>query len=122
MDLENKKLAFTTNAQVYIKNIASWGMFLAVMGFIAVTFSVIGSFGNFKLSVIYGVFSLAIAVVQGLAAVGLFSYSSKVKNALDSRDSALIDTAFKGLLNYFLYTIIAMGLGFISVFVLKTIM
>ncbi|MCC9041714.1 hypothetical protein LNQ81_03235 [Myroides sp. M-43] len=121
MEFENKKLAFTVNAQNYIKSISSWGMFLAVLGFIGAAFSIINVFSGFKLSVIYGLFNLIVLAVQVLAAVGLFTFSSKAKNALESRDNGLIDTAFKGMMSYFLYTIISMILSFCMPLVMMTI-
>ncbi|MDM1353810.1 hypothetical protein HX052_07565 [Myroides marinus] len=116
MSTENKKLAFTANAQGYIKTISSWGLFLAVLGFIGALFSLFSVFMSFKIGVVSGVLSLAVLVIQFISVLGLFSFSSKVKHALEGRDNASIDVAFKGMMTYFLFMLISFCVSFVSAF------
>lgn len=116
MDLENKKLGFTTTAQGYLKSMAGWGMFLAIVGFISAAFSIINLFGAFRINALMGVMSLGVLVLELIAAIGLFGFASKVKNALDSRDGVVLDTAFKGLATYFMFMLIALVVRLLMVF------
>jgi hypothetical protein len=116
MSTENKKLAFTANAQGYIKTISSWGLFLAVLGFIGALFSLFSVFVSFKMGIIKGVLSIVLLGIQFMSALGLFTFSSKVKHALDGRDNANIDVAFKGMMTYFLFVLISMCVSVLSSF------
>lgn len=116
MEFENKKLAFSTNAQTYLKSIAGWGMFIALLGFISAAFSLIGLFVSFKVSVLTGIVSLASLVVQILATIGLFTFASKVKKGIENRDTQVIDAAFKGMVTYFLFTLVSFAVSFLSIF------
>lgn len=119
MDLENKKLAFTTNAQGYLNTIASWGMFIAVLGLIGGFMSMGSMVSAFTLSVLLGIFSLGNLVVQVLSAVGLFLFSVKIKSALGGGDTAGINEAFKGLMRYFLFALVSILVSFSMLFVVR---
>lgn len=114
MEFENKKLAFTENAQGYLRTMAGWGLFLAVLSIIGALGSVLNIFTGFRISVLYGLFNIASVVIQLLAAIGLLTYASKVKNGLDGRDTMLIDGAFKGLMTFFLFSLISILLALTS--------
>ncbi|WP_121964129.1 hypothetical protein [Myroides sp. N17-2] len=119
MDLENKKLAFTVNAQRYLNTMAGWGMFISVLGLIGGFMSMGSIVSAFTLSIVFGIFSLGNLFVQVLSAVGLFLFSLKIKSALGGDDAVGINEAFKGLMRYFLFASISILVSFSMLFVVR---
>ncbi|MFD0700194.1 hypothetical protein [Myroides pelagicus] len=116
-NIENKQskgLVFTETAQDHIAKMGGWAMFMAILGFLGVAFSVIGAIGTIIIDPLSGVLNIGIAVINALASLGLYNYASKCKAFTENRsDTKAVIDAFSGLKRYFLFTLIATVASFI---------
>lgn len=93
---------------IILKSTSCRGMFLAILGFIGCAFSLMNVFSGFNIGVGYGVVTLFVLVIQVICALGLYTFSSKVKYGLENRDVITVNSAFKGIMIYFLCMLISM--------------
>lgn len=113
--IENNDLGLTTGAKVFLKESAGWTKFISIVGFVFLAIIVIialfaGSImgaameasgmammGGAFITVIY----LAIAVLYFFPIYYLFQFSSKLKAALQSQSSELLEQAFSNLKSHY---------------------
>ena len=98
-------LSISTVAASYMKQTAAWGKFLGILGFVftglMVVFGIVmaGMMQSLRqdnpvgpyLSVIY----LALGVLYFFPSLYLFKYSTKMKNALETKNSEVLTQAFE---------------------------
>ena len=131
-DLLKNDLQVTSTTETYLTDIARWGKFLAIMGFI---FSALIAFFSFFMSsyvnngyssvytvgqktgiiVVY----LIVALIMFFPSLFLFRFSVKMQQALKGSSQELLENAFKDLKSMFTFqgivAIIVLGLWIISI-------
>ena len=116
---ENERLYLSQEAQEFLKETAKWGYFLSILGFIGIGFMVVlalfigtifsalnGLNGNMNpmmgigTGFISGMY-LVIALLYFFPVYYLFKFSSKMKMAIRSNDTNLINSSFEFLKSHY---------------------
>ncbi len=124
----------TNRAKNFLATAASWGKFLAIMGFIGTGIMVIAAFGLMLMGstipslasnpafgglggIGVGLLYLVLAVVYVFPSLFLFKFSSKIKSSIRNSDSLEMEDGFKNLKSLFMFmgimTIIIMVIYFL---------
>lgn len=126
--IENNDLSLTTGAKMFLKESAGWTKFISIVGFVflgllvifalfagsilgaAMEASGMAMMGGAFLTVLY----LAMAVLYFFPIYYLFQFSSKMKAALQTQSSELLEQAFSNLKSHYKFMgillIIVLGL------------
>ncbi|MFN8334794.1 MAG: DUF5362 family protein [Cyclobacteriaceae bacterium] len=126
--IENNDLSLTTGAKMFLKESAGWTKFISIVGFVFIGFLIIialfaGTFlgammeasgMNMMGGAFITVFYLVIAVINFFPIYYLFQFSSKMKAALQTQSSELLEQAFSNLKSHYKFMgillIIVLGL------------
>ncbi|TRZ43769.1 DUF5362 family protein [Robertkochia solimangrovi] len=119
----NEGLALTHKSIDFLKEVAKWGKFLAIVGFIGIGLMVILAFfygaifafmpnyddammaaGGSVFTIVY----LVLAVIYFFPVYYLFKFSEKLKGALNGNDSMMLQDGFEFLKKQFKYVGILM--------------
>jgi len=130
------ELQFTQQAQDYVKEIAKWATFLAIVGFIFIGFLVLGALGMFAMGATMsslgnggamgsmgamgmlggaamGVMFLLMAVFYFFPVLYLYKFASNAKDAINSNNTERLTVAFQNLKSHYKFvgilTIIGMS-------------
>lgn len=112
---ELEELKLTNDAKRFLSETASWGKFIAILGFIGIGAMVLfavfaGSIFNslpqaqtmpFDFGYVMSGIYLVIAVLYVFPVLYLFQFSTKMKKALQSKDDAILATAFEKLKSHY---------------------
>lgn len=125
-ELENRsELVLDMQAEVFLRETRKWAKFLAIMGFIAMGFMLIGSVVMFVISGsmgssmpfpmwIIGFIYLVLAGVYFFPIYYLFEFSNKAKEALDLRNTQTLTESMKCLKSHYkflgIFTIVMLAL------------
>jgi hypothetical protein len=127
-----KKLELNEDALNELTQIRKWTMFFSVLGFIFIALIVfaglimaamsssLASAGLGKVPmVLLGVIYLALGVIYILPVIYLYKFSVDAKNAIESKDSALIALALKSLKKHYrfigVFTIVIFGIYILAI-------
>jgi hypothetical protein len=108
------ELVITPEIRSYLKETASWGKFLAIMGYIGMALMVIGGLavmagfsfhpnfpaGGFPM-IILGIVYILVAVLYFFPVTYLFRFSDKIKAAVTNSDMIALDAGFLNLKSLF---------------------
>ena len=106
---ESEGIVINSNGKASLIEAAKWGNFLAIVGFVAIGFMVIGSllvivagssFGGGQ-AVLLGIIYLAVSALYFFPALYLFNFSKKIKAGLNSSVQAEVDGALLNLKSMF---------------------
>lgn len=129
--IENNDLGLTTAAKAFLKESAGWTKFISIVGFVGIGILVLfalfagtllGGFMeasgmSFGGGAIFTVYCLVIAVLYFFPIYYLFQFSSKMKAALQTQSSELLEQAFSNLKSHYKF----MGILLIIFLALYTI-
>ncbi|WP_291725563.1 DUF5362 family protein [Bernardetia sp.] len=130
----------TNAAKSFLATSASWGKFLAIMGFIGTALMILGGIAMMFVGAISNSFStgttmnpfgafggvgigllyLFLAIFYFFPALYLYNFSSKTKSAIRNSDSSELEQAFKNLKSMFLFLGVT-TIVFIALYVLGII-
>lgn len=138
---ELEQLTLTSSAKEFLREIAKWCKFLSILGFIALVLMLIssffiGSFYNstpqtdmmpFDLGTVVTFIYIVIALIYIFPIYYLYQFSVKMKEALASKEDAVLATAFEMLKSHYkfigVFTVIMLSvyalaavIGFIGAF------
>ena len=138
---ELEQLTLTSSAKEFLREIAKWGKFLSILGFIALALMLIGSFfiGSFynttpqaakmpfDLGIVVTFIYIVIALIYIFPIYYLYQFSVKMKEALASKEDTVLATAFEMLKSHYkfigVFTVIMLSvyalaavIGFIGAF------
>lgn len=138
---ELEQLTLTSSAKEFLREIAKWCKFLSILGFIALGLMLIssffiGSFYNstpqtdmmpFDLGTVVTFIYIVIALIYVFPIYYLYQFSVKMKEALASKEDAVLATAFEMLKSHYkfigVFTVIMLSvyalaavIGFIGAF------
>lgn len=138
---ELEQLTLTSSAKEFLREIAKWCKFLSILGFIALGLMLIssffiGSFYNstpqtdmmpFDLGTVVTFIYIVIALIYIFPIYYLYQFSVKMKEALASKEDAVLATAFEMLKSHYkfigVFTVIMLSvyalaavIGFIGAF------
>lgn len=120
------ELQVTPVAQDFLRTAAGWAMFLAIMGFIMLGFSLLGCLAMFVTgaagssagipfpATTFGVVGLAFTVLGAFPVVHLFRFSTRVKRAISEVNTQLLTDSFNSLKQHYLFVGIYLILGIIA--------
>lgn len=127
---EVEELTLTNTAKYFLKEIAGWSKFLAILGFIFIGIMVVFSFFagtifhrfpqaqiqvipfdfRYFITIVYLVFAL----IYFFPVLYLFKFSTKMKLALQNKDNDILEKAFENLKSHYkfigVFTIITISL------------
>ena len=120
-------LSLTEQAKHFLSEAGKWGRFISIVGFVAIGLLVLvglsagAIFGNLPgmeelpfPAAIFGVVYLVIAAIYFFPVLYLFRFSTKIREALNIKDEAVLQTSFenlKSLLKYMgIVTIVMLAL------------
>lgn len=118
---ENFEIQLPTEARDFLRSAASWALFLSIMGFIILAFSLIGAFGMMigasavnenpmvtkEMSSVMlggGLVGVVLTVLFFVPIFNLYKFSSNTKQALDINDTLAISESFRSLKRHFMWT------------------
>ena len=138
---ELEQLTLTSSAKEFLREIAKWCKFLSILGFIALGLMLISSFfiGSFydstpqadmmpfDLGTVVTFIYIVIALIYVFPIYYLYQFSVKMKEALASKEDAVLATAFEMLKSHYkfigVFTVIMLSvyalaavIGFIGAF------
>ena len=113
----------TNNAKSFLATAASWGTFLAIMGFIGTALMILGGIGMMFIGGISNSFStgttvnpfgafggvgigllyLFLAIFYFIPSLYLYNFSSKTKSSIRNSDSLELEQGFKNLKSMFVF-------------------
>jgi hypothetical protein len=134
-----EQLTLSNAARGFLREIAKWGTFLSILGFIVLAVMLIGSFFigafynstpqagamPFDLGIVVTLIYIAASLIYIFPIYYLYQFSVKMKEALALKDDAVLATAFEMLKSHYkfigVFTIIMLsvyvlgaGIGFIG--------
>ena len=124
----------TNRAKSFLATAASWGKFLAIMGFIGTAFMVLAGLGMMFMGsfisgisqnpafgalggVGFGAMYILLALFYFFPSLFLFNFSSKTKAAIRNSDNSTLEEAFKNLKSVFMFIGIA-TIVFIAIYII----
>lgn len=125
-------LTISSDAVGYLKEVGKWSKFLSIVGFVGIGFMVlIGLFAGTIFSAIgqgnadmpfppflLGGIYIVIAAIYFFPVYYLFNFSTKIQQALASRDNSILNDAFKYLKSHYkflgIFVIITIGLYIVA--------
>ena len=138
---ELEEITLTSGAKNFLRETAKWGKFLSILGFIALGLMLMGSFFigafynttpqadimPFDLGIVVTLIYIVVALIYIFPIYYLYQFSAKMKEALISKDDAVLVTAFEMLKSHYkfigVFTIIMLSvyllagvIGLIGVF------
>ncbi len=115
-EMNQVRMELTNESIFYLEQISKWTTFFSILGFVLIGILLIGgifvgsifsklgqayaNFPFFTLSIIYFV----IAIIYFFPVLYLYRFSVNSKHAIKSKDSNLINIAFKNLKSHYRYT------------------
>ena len=123
---ELEEITLTSGAKNFLRETAKWGKFLSILGFIALGLMLMGSFFigafynttpqadimPFDLGIVVTLIYIVVALIYIFPIYYLYQFSAKMKEALISKDDAVLVTAFEMLKSHY---------KFIGVFTIITV-
>ncbi|MDG2433342.1 hypothetical protein [Flavobacterium sp.] len=116
---ENEKMYLSQEAQGFLKETAKWAYFMSILGFIGIGFMIVlalfigtifsalgsmsrnvNSMGILETGLMSGIY-LSIAVFYFFPVYYLYQFSSKMKKAFKSNDTALVNSSFEYLKSHY---------------------
>jgi hypothetical protein len=138
---ELEQITLKSGAKNFLRETAKWGKFLSILGFIALGLTLMGSFFissfynklpqadimPFDLGILVTLIYIVVALICVFPIYYLYQFSAKMKEALASKDDAVLATAFEMLKSHYkfigVFTIIILSvyvlaavIGFIGLF------
>jgi hypothetical protein len=138
---ELEQLTLSSAAKGFLRETAKWNKFLSILGFIALGLMLIGSFFigafyntmpqadimPFDLGIVVTLIYIVVALIYIFPIYYLYQFSVKMKEALASKDDAVLATAFEMLKSHYKFIgvfiiiilsvyVLAAVIGFIGLF------
>jgi hypothetical protein len=112
---ELEQITLTSGAKNFLRETAKWGKFLSILGFIALGLMLLGSFFissfyntlpqadimPFDLGIVVTLIYTVVALICIFPIYYLYQFSAKMKEALISKDDAVLVTAFEMLKSHY---------------------
>jgi hypothetical protein len=112
---ELEQITLTSGAKKFLRETAKWGKFLSILGFIAIGLMLMGSFFisafyntipqadmmPFDLGIVVTLIYIVVALIYIFPIYYLYQFSVKMKEALISKDDAVLVTAFEMLKSHY---------------------
>lgn len=120
------ELQVTPVAQDFLRTAANWAIFLAILGFILLGFSLLGclamfvtgsAMGNAAVpfpATTFGVVGLAFTVLGAFPVVHLFRFATRVKKAIAEVNTQTLTDSFNSLKQHYLFVGIYVILGIVA--------
>lgn len=120
------ELQVTPVAQDFLRTAAGWAMFLAILGFILLGFSLLGCLAMFAAgtamssagvpfpAVAFGLVGLAFTVLGAFPVVHLFRFSTRVKRAMAEVNTQVLTDSFNSLKLHYVFVGIYAILGIVA--------
>jgi Family of unknown function (DUF5362) len=109
----NDSLSVTSKSAGFLSETGGWGKFLAILGFVGMgfmvlaglfmgtIFSTMGQSEAMPFGAAFGLVYVLIAAVYFFPLYYLFKFSTAVKQAIQRKDTALLETAFENLKSHY---------------------
>jgi hypothetical protein len=131
----NNQMTVSSESATYLRETGSWGNFLAIVGFIGVglivllalfassVFALMGANAGIPVGLISGIY-LCIAALYFFPVLYLYKFSAKIKEALQKKDTVLLEGALENLKSLFKFMGIttAVMLGLYALIIVGTIL
>jgi hypothetical protein len=118
---ESFELQISSAAQDFLKTAAGWAMFLSIVGFIILAFSLLGALGMLAMGSAmdsmpggpasvgfsggtFGVFMLIYVIIMFFPVFYLFRFSTATRQAVNESNTEGMTKSFSHLKNYFLWS------------------
>ena len=112
---ELEQITLTSEAKNFLRETAKWSKFLSILGFIALGLMLMGSFFigafyntmpqadimPFDLGIVVTLIYIVVALIYIFPIYYLYQFSVKMKEALISKDDAVLVTAFEMLKSHY---------------------
>jgi hypothetical protein len=112
---ELEQITLTSSAKNFLRETAKWAKFLSIAGFIALALMLMGSFFisafyhtlpqadliPFDLGIVVTLIYIVVALIYIFPVYYLYQFSAKMKEALISKDDAVLVTAFEMLKSHY---------------------